>query len=87
MSYLTLFVDLPFVNKKLVKVTFWQLSKIILYRKNIPHTPSNVGVLLRIIFSHTPDEAMPGGLAKACVSGKNCSVSEKIWFLIEYQTE
>ena len=45
-----------------------------------------MGVLLRIIFSHTPDEAMSGGLAKACVPGKNCSVPEKIEFLIEYQT-
>ena len=40
---------------------------------NIPHTP--------------PDEAMSGGLVKACVPGKNCSVTEKIEFLIEYQTE
>ena len=46
-----------------------------------------MGVLYRIIFSHTPDEAMSGGLAKACVPGKNCSVPEKIEFLIEYQTE
>ena len=37
-----------------------------------------MGVLQRIIFSHTPDEAMSGGLAKACVPGKNCSVPEKI---------
>ena len=36
-----------------------------------------MGVLQRIIFSHTPDEAMSGGLAKACVPGKNCSVPEK----------
>ena len=28
-----------------------------------------------------------GGLAKACVPGKNCFVPEKIEFLIEYQTE
>ena len=55
--------------------------------ENIPHTPSNVGVLQRIIFSHTPDEATSGGLVKACVPGKNCSVPEKIKFLIEYQTE
>ena len=34
------------------------------------------------IFSHTPDEAMSGGLAKACVSGKNCSVPEKLEFLL-----
>ena len=63
----------------------WQLSKIIY--ENIPHTPSKVGVLQRIIFSHTPDEAMSVGLAKACVSGKNCSVPEKIEFFIENQTE
>ena len=37
-----------------------------------------MGVLLRIIFSHTPDEAKSGGLAKACVPGKNYSVPEKI---------
>ena len=44
-------------------------------------------VLQRIIFSHTPDEAMSGGLAKACVPGKKCSVPEKIEFFIENQTE
>ena len=37
-----------------------------------------MGVLHRIIFSHTPDEARSGGLAKACVPGKNYSVPEKI---------
>ena len=36
-----------------------------------------MGVLLRITFSHTPDEAKSGGLAKACVPGKNYSVPEK----------
>ena len=36
-------------------------------KNNIPHTPSNVGVLESITFSHTPDEAMSVGLAKACV--------------------
>ena len=30
------------------------------------------------MFSHTPDEARSGGLAKACVPGKNYSVLEKI---------
>ena len=44
-------------------------------------------IIFLIIFSHTPDEAMSGGLAKACVPGKNCSVPEKIDFLTEYQTE
>ena len=33
---------------------------------NILHTPSNVGVMVRKTFSHTLDEAMSGGLAKAC---------------------
>ena len=34
---------------------------------NIPDTPSKVGVLESIIFSHTPEEVMSFGLAKACV--------------------
>ena len=34
---------------------------------NILQTPSKVGVLQNITFSHTPDEAMFVGLAKACV--------------------
>ena len=42
-----------------------------------------MGVLERIIFSHTPDEAMSGGLAKTCVPGKNHSVPEKTEFLIK----
>ena len=66
-------------------------ENIILYKTptfdGVLQTPSNVGVLYRIIFSHTPDEAMSGGLAKACVPGKNYSVPEKIEFLNEYQTE
>ena len=40
-------------------------------KDNIPHTPSKVGVLERRIFSHTPEEAMSVGLAKACVPSKN----------------
>ena len=40
-----------------------------------------MGVLHRMIFSHTPDEARSGGLAKACVPGKNYSVPEKIELL------
>ena len=31
---------------------------------------------------YTPDEAMSGGLAKACVPGKKCSVPDKIEFLM-----
>ena len=60
-------VDLPYVNKKNNK--FWQKFKIMKY--NTLHTPSKVGVLVSIIFSHTPEEAMSGGLAKACVPIKN----------------
>ena len=52
---------------------------IILY--NVLQTPSKVGVLHRIIFSHTPDEARSGGLVKACVPRRNCSVPEKLEFL------
>ena len=43
--------------------------------------PSKVGVLESIIFSHTPDEAMSVGLAKACVPWKIYSVLEKLSFL------
>ena len=42
-----------------------------------------MGILHRIIFSHTPDEARSGGLAKACVPRKNYSVPEKLEYLIE----
>ena len=42
-------------------------NKINIVKNNIPHTPSKVGVLQSITFSHTPDEAMSAGLAKACV--------------------
>ena len=38
-------------------------------------------------FSHTPDEAMSDGLAKACGLGKMYSVEEKISYFIENQTE
>ena len=38
----------------------------IIIKNNIPHTPSKVGVMVRLTFSHTPDEATSGGLAKAC---------------------
>ena len=69
-------VDLPSVNKKLtyhlstkIKHLAKNYKNIIKY--NIPHTHSKVGVLVRIIFSHAPEEAMSGGLAKACVPSKN----------------
>ena len=35
-------------------------------KKNILWTPSKVGVLQSKTFSHTPDQAMFDGLAKAC---------------------
>ena len=38
---------------------------------NIPYTPSKVGVIVRIIFSLTLDEAMSVGLAKASALRKN----------------
>ena len=60
-------------------------SKIIYH--NIPHTPSKVGVVARKTFSHTPDEAMSDGLAKACGLGKMYSVEENISHFIENQTE
>ena len=44
---------------------FAKLSKIV--NVNFPHTPSKVGVLERMIFSHTPEEAMSVGLVKAGV--------------------
>ena len=55
-------VDLPYVNKK-TTTKLWQNFKIMKY--SILHTPSKVGVLVSIIFSHTVEEAMSGGLAKA----------------------
>ena len=41
----------------------------------------------RKTFSHTPDEAMSDGLAKACGLGKMYSVKENISHFIENQTE
>ena len=43
--------------------------------------------MTRKTFSHTPDEAMSDGLAKACGLGKMYSVEEKISYFIENQTE
>ena len=42
----------------------------IVIKNNIPHTPTKVGGLVSIIFSHTPDEAMSVGLVKASIPGK-----------------
>ena len=52
-------------------------------KDNIPHTPSKVGVLESITFSHTPKEAMSVGLVKACVLRKNWFCSREIEFFIE----
>ena len=59
----------------------------IIIKDNIPHTPSKVGVLESVIFSHTPEEAMSVRLAKACVLRKNWFCSREIEFLIEDKTE
>ena len=60
----------------------WQIFKIIM-EDNILYTPSKVGVFERWIFSHTPEEAMSVGLAKACVPRKNDSVQEKLSYLMK----
>ena len=49
-------------------------------KKNIPQTPSKVGVLQSKTFSNTPDEALFDGLAKACEPWKYYSVIEKLSF-------
>ena len=51
------------INQKLLLA---KISKLY-YKDNIPHTPPKVGVLESITFSHTLEEAMSVGLAKACV--------------------
>ena len=79
-------VDLPSVNKNVdlpsvIKTkNFWQKFKNII-KYNISHTPSEVGVLVNIIFSHTPEIAMSGGLVKACVPSKNQFCSREMEFL------
>ena len=64
-----------------INVTYWQLCQQAdtimenkcanennnIIKNNILQTPSKVGVLQSTTFSHTPDEAMSVGLAKACV--------------------
>ena len=45
-------------------------------------TLSTTGVFGGITFSHTPEEAMSDGLAKACVPTKISPVQEKLSFLI-----
>ena len=54
----------PCIN--ILLFNFGQNSKFKIIYSNIPQTPSNVGVMARIIFSFTLDEAMSVGLVKAC---------------------
>ena len=76
-------VDLPSVNK--IKTFGKKFKNMIKY--NNSHTHSEVGVLVSIIFSHTPEEAMSGGLAKTCDPSKNHFCSREIEFLNEDKTE
>ena len=55
------FINTLIFNLANIKI---QNSKIIY--NNIPHTPSKVGVMARIIFSFTLGEAMSVRLVKAC---------------------
>ena len=81
-------VDLPSVNKKIdlpsvnKNQTFGKNSKNII-KYNIPHTPSKVGVLVRIIFSQTPEEAVSGDWWKLVFPVKIDSVQEKLSFLMK----
>ena len=81
-------VGLPGINNKIDKKisNIWQnVSKTNIVNDNSPHTPSKVGVLESITFSHTPEEAMSVGLAKACVFfEKIYSVLEKLSSLKKY---
>ena len=55
----------------MVYYSFGQKTKFKIMYNNIPHTPSKVGVMVRITFSLTLDEAMSVGLVKACALRKN----------------
>ena len=72
---------MPTIWHSYVKIIVIENDNIV--KSNIPHTQSKVGVLQSITFSHTPDEAMSAGLAKACVPWKIYSVIEKLSFIIE----
>ena len=61
-----------------VKSTCIKIMTDVIYKE----TPSTMGVFGSITFSHTPEEAMSGGLAKACVPTKINPVEEKLSFLI-----
>ena len=55
----------------MVNIQFGLITKFKIMNNNIPHTPSKVGVMVRIIVSLALDEAMSVGLAKACALRKN----------------
>ena len=57
-------------SKLWLNIHFGQITKLKIIYNNIPHTPSYVGVMVKIIFSLTLDEAMSVGLAKACALRK-----------------
>ena len=64
------------------------ITKFKIIYNNIPHTPSKVCVMVRIIFSLTPDEALSAGLVKSLCSKKEIySVIEKSSALLNIQTE
>ena len=74
--------------KIMFNIQLGQITKFKIIYNNIPHTPSKVGVMVRIIFSLTLDEAMSVGLAKACALRKIIySVIEKSIALLNIQTE
>ena len=66
------------------KATFWDNYVVTV---TDGHTPSKVCVLESITFSHTPEEALSVGLAKACVLWNNWFCSREIEFYIENQAE
>ena len=57
-------------SKLWFNIQFGQITKFKIIYNNISHTPSKMGVMVRIIFSLTMDEAMSVGLAKACAVRK-----------------
>ena len=57
-------------SKLWFNIHFGQITKFKVIYNSIPHTPSKVGFMVRIIFSLTLDEAMSVGLVKACAVRK-----------------
>ena len=71
----------PKVGSKYSKLWFTihlaKKTKFKIIYNNIPHTPSKVGVMVRITFSLTLDEAMSVGLVKACALRKKSILSQR----------